>query len=652
MSATAAAGFLTAWAAGASLLVAAETLLLPDLPRPPAGDLVRAAVGGALDFLPIGAPIAALLGFAVWLGSRAGVADRVAAALWALPIAALALPGGLLTAAIGAPSRSTAVGLTAAGLAASIALGVAGWARRRALGRPIIVLAALSCPLWLAALAGALPFANVPGRPLPSAGGLRVVILGIDGATWDVMRPMIERGELPNISALMERGAHGPLRSLEPTLSNRVWTSAATGVVPERHGVTDFFYDRRFIRVPTIWDLVDREDGRVGLFEYLVTDPPAPYNGFVLPGWMAQNPAETHPPNLTRRLRALSSLHHPYTVARYLMKRGGRDRRKSIREFVIPKLSATAFLALHHRYSPDLSACVWYGTDRLGHSMWRYYQPEAFSEAPATDGGRFRDVLPRVYRAADAQIGRVVRSLDDGRTLFIVMSDHGMGPMERPETLGFVRGRRALELLSLGDQFYVANPHQETFVNARLDGRRPDPTVSAVEHAALVETAAGRFAEARREDTGEPLFVVAVADMDTVDLKVRVADAEALEPDTPVRVGGRRVPASDVIQLVEVSGTHRIDGVLVLSGPGVRPGVTLRDAVITDIAPTVLQALGLPIAEDLDGRALLDAFDDEWRRVHSARVVRSFGTIDSAASTPIEPSEEVIERLRSLGYIR
>jgi hypothetical protein len=284
--------------------------------------------------------------------------------------------------------------------------------------------------------------------------------------------------------------------------------------------------------------------------------------------------------------------------------------------------------------------------------MWRYYQPEAFSGAFPADGGRFRDALPRVYRAADREIGRVVRSLDDGRTLFIVMSDHGMGPMEKAETLGFVRGRRVLALLSLGEQFYVANPHQEMFVNARLDGRKPDPTVSPLEHAELVEMAARRFAEARREDTGAPLFAVAVADMDTVDIKVRVTDAEALDPETPVRVGGRRVAASDVIQFVEVSGTHRIDGILVLAGPGVRPSAQLRDAVITDIAPTVLRALGLPIAEDLDGRPLLDAFTDDWQREHSARVVQTFGTIDSAASTPIEPSEEVIERLRSLGYIR
>jgi hypothetical protein len=56
-----------------------------------------------------------------------------------------------------------------------------------------------------------------------------VWIIGLDGADWEILDPMIERGELPNLAKLREDGAYGRLRSEEPMLSPMLWTSIATG---------------------------------------------------------------------------------------------------------------------------------------------------------------------------------------------------------------------------------------------------------------------------------------------------------------------------------------------------------------------------------------------------------------------------------------
>jgi hypothetical protein len=82
------------------------------------------------------------------------------------------------------------------------------------------------------------------GRAASSAPTQRFLLIGIDGADWRYIDPLIARGELPHLAALKQRGAFGPLKTARPTLSPVVWTSIATGVEPARHGITDFFSER------------------------------------------------------------------------------------------------------------------------------------------------------------------------------------------------------------------------------------------------------------------------------------------------------------------------------------------------------------------------------------------------------------------------
>src|SRR5512134_226449 len=68
-------------------------------------------------------------------------------------------------------------------------------------------------------------------------------LIGLDGADWDLLEPMIAAGELPHLAALRAEGAYGRLRSDEPMLSPILWTSIATGKTADLHGVTWFMSD-------------------------------------------------------------------------------------------------------------------------------------------------------------------------------------------------------------------------------------------------------------------------------------------------------------------------------------------------------------------------------------------------------------------------
>ena len=95
-------------------------------------------------------------------------------------------------------------------------------------------------------------------------------------------------------------------------------------------------------------------------------------------------------------------------------------------------------------------------------------------------------------------------------------------------------------------------------------------------------------------------------------------------------------------------------GVLLLSGPGVRVGVRLQNASLLDVAPTLLYALGQPVAEDMDGGVLGDAFEPHWRERFPVRTVATFETgrrVEGEARPSNELDERRLNDLRALGYI-
>ena len=102
----------------------------------------------------------------------------------------------------------------------------------------------------------------------------------------------------------------------------------------------------------------------------------------------------------------------------------------------------------------------------------------------------------------------------------------------------------------------------------------------------------------------------------------------------------------------EDSGSHRLDGIIVMSGPGIAEGSSISNATIADILPTMLALAGLPVPEDLDGQPLVQAFTDAQKQ--AIKFVSGSSNTAGETSTPdLDESEltEIEDRLRSLGYL-
>ena len=124
------------------------------------------------------------------------------------------------------------------------------------------------------------------GRPA------RVYVIGLDGATWDILDPLIEQGKLPVFKKLKENGAWSRLRTFDPTLSAVVWTSIATGKSMLKHGIVDWvFVNKQKIQVPysssekrtpSIWEIMDEKGRRSVVLGWFVTDPPDAVKGVMV----------------------------------------------------------------------------------------------------------------------------------------------------------------------------------------------------------------------------------------------------------------------------------------------------------------------------------------------------------------------------------
>jgi predicted AlkP superfamily phosphohydrolase/phosphomutase len=259
----------------------------------------------------------------------------------------------------------------------------------------------------------------------------KVFCVGLDGATFDVIDPLIAKGKLPALEKLLASGTRARLASTVPPLSAPAWVSFMTGTNPGRHGVFHFramdegtlgssLVGSWAYRGRTIFDYASRAGLDVLAFRVPMTYPPWPLQGVMVAGFPTPDPRTNYssPAEVAERIGPLVKL-SPFKAMMANL-----DAQIENIDYYLER-STKALVELAAERDADLFCYVNSATDWIAHKFWRYSDPRAPGYEPrATDNGT---LLESFYEKVDASLGALLDEAADD-ALVIVLSDHGTGP--------------------------------------------------------------------------------------------------------------------------------------------------------------------------------------------------------------------------------
>jgi len=541
-----------------------------------------------------------------------------------------------------------------------------------------------------------------------------LAVIGLDGATFDVIGPLVEERMLPNLGSMMNAGVYGTLASIIPPVTGPAWSVLATGKNPGRLGIFDFINRRHpddFTLYPirsvelagqTFWDILDGAGYRVGILNYPMLVPAYPVDGWMVAGLGASRLHRFAFPNDLKQ--ELDQVTGGYEIS---VSYGLPKYRENL-----PQLVDDLHWALTSRMSAlerllsarpvDVLVAVFSVSDVASHTMWQYWE-NGRSGLLEPHHAEMREAYISIWRSLDEAVGRILEHLSpDGHAL--VVSDHGFGPNH-----GVFHVNRWLEqggyLVRNGNRMAGANRLRERLIEKanpifgsvfkRVLGSRVHQVLraSVLREMDLMDSQAfalesgdlcgeifinRQYARARGLD--EPEFVDATRAQLKRDLLVwseneglavevfmadelYAGDKVALAPEMLFVVDNFRCSVSPRFEEPIYderrhhsmkSGTHRLNGVLIGEGPRILSG-RIEGAQLQDIAPTLLHLMDVPVPSSMDGRILAEMLKPEFsakKRPYQAPTERPVArTMRESKKDEGENFEAVLQRLADLGYL-
>ena len=494
---------------------------------------------------------------------------------------------------------------------------------------------------------------------------MRSVIFGVDGLTFRILHPLIERGELPNFRKLQEQGCEAILESKYPPLTPPAWTSLSTGVKPARHGVYDYwiYADEnrrgvsRSVHIQTqrrgekaLWNILSEYGKQVLVINIPATYPPETVNGTMVSGYLTPSTDVefTYPASFRDELFRIAPRYRLVPDEEY-QKLVLKLQVGPMVDVLMDITEQRTKLIMHLLKERDWEFCylAYVCSDRLQHQLWE----EAISLDPRTN---------RYYQMLDDALGQVMAQLGPDDILFVV-SDHGFRGHNSYFDINEYLYKKGLLALDPN----IASPGRKARSASTLKavanrlGLRPlarkvkrnlkaaglwehagiDPTRPQLEEIDWDRTLAFVPSFSGYQGGYADVFLGPdITEEQTAELRedlARQRDPKNGKPlidaiyTTEVFGTGPFAPREPHLLLLahegvtfrmelgnerlwedigKTFGSHQKDGVLYAYGPNFKRGFKAPNAEVYDIAPTLLQSMGLPFPYAFDGRVLDELF--------------------------------------------
>jgi predicted AlkP superfamily phosphohydrolase/phosphomutase len=288
-----------------------------------------------------------------------------------------------------------------------------------------------------------------------------VIVIGVNGMEWDILRPLLIKGELPNFAQVIQRGVYGKMRTLSGPNCPKIYSAIATSTPPEENGITGFIVAGKtastsMLQREPLWSILSGHGVTVGMANVPATFPVMPLNGYMISGMLTRGKgcedgilcspklsevdggAAVYPPNLVPELeKHVGDFWIDCSRMPSAQELKGKEA-QVIDEWLLQvsqvrdhQAKLFDYLLSHHR--TDFTMLAQSCEDRVGH--WLYpIQPYNSGYDPKLHSIRV-DAFPNQYRAFDQVLGKILQYVDNNTYLFII-SDHGIKPLREFEESG------------------------------------------------------------------------------------------------------------------------------------------------------------------------------------------------------------------------
>lgn len=475
----------------------------------------------------------------------------------------------------------------------------------------------------------------LPPGPLPSPTGAgkgekgvrkgRVLVVGMDCLEPSLLETW--KDSLPHFQRLLAAGISGPLESIVPPITVPAWSCMLSGKDPGELGIYGFRNraDRGYTRmsiatardVPAdrVWDILSRAGRRVAVVGVPQTYPPSPVNGLMIGDFLSPSAQSdfTYPADLRQKLAEW--------VGEYIL--DVKDFRTTDKDWLLRQIydmTERRFRVVRRllRQEPwDFFMMVEMGIDRIHHGFWSQMDPHHPKHVP---GNPYQHAIRDYYRYLDRELGELLELVGDDMQVLLV-SDHGARNMAggicfndwliregylvlKDKPAGIVPLEKVEVDWSRTRAWGAGGYYGRLFLNVR--GREPQGTIAPEEYEAVRDEISARLA-AMVDPAGRPLGTI-VYKPEEVYREVR-----NIAPDLIVYFGDlawRSVGSIGYDSLYTYENdtgpddaNHARHGVFALYDP--RGAAGRRDDLhIMDVAPTILDRLGVPVPEGMGGKVI------------------------------------------------
>ena len=475
----------------------------------------------------------------------------------------------------------------------------------------------------------------------------KVLVIGLDGATWNLLKPLIEEKKLPTIEKLKENGCHGNLESCIPHVTFPAWKCYSTGKNPGKLGVywwMDLDIKSRKTRVNSsnsfksleIWDHLGIEGVKCGIMGMPTTYPPKKVNGFMASEFNPSDSGYTYPEELETELK------EKFGFIAEFGDYHGEDREKMAENRIkIMKQRFDSFKYLAMKFKPDFLHLTIFHIDNIQHFYWKYMEK---------NDTKFGKVIEKSWKFIDSELELLINEVDPDYVM--VMSDHGFTSLKaifnvhmwllnrdhlhlKSKILKFLNSLKLLtlsssiakKLITLKQSRKISETASMTDIAIKLIDWEKCKVIALGEGLLYInrhafknnnelevfrENLINELSEIRNPKTGEFIVKKVFRREDIYSGKYTyLAPDLIILPNEGYEIAslGLSKKLWDFSPKEEGwSAVHKLHGIYMVSGKDVKKGYEIKGAKIYDIAPTILHIFGIPIPNDMDGRVLKEIF--------------------------------------------